>query len=84
MTRCKQRFLWQPLMRMVIEKICKMTVKGVKSKSESLLLISHGVLELWRKNLKGADVKLSVQNNDDAKLASDLFSVLNSCEICHR
>ena len=38
---------------MVIEKICKMTVKGVKSKSESFFSISHGVLELWRKNLGG-------------------------------
>ena len=47
--------LWQPLMRMVIDKTCKMTVKGVKSKSESFFSISHGVLELWRKNLKGAD-----------------------------
>ena len=29
------RLLWQHLIRMVIDKICKMTVKGVKSKSES-------------------------------------------------
>ena len=40
-------------MRMVIDKICKMTVKGVKSKSESFFSISHGILELWRKNLRG-------------------------------
>ena len=40
-------------MRMVIDKICKMTVKGVKSKSESFFSISHGVLELWKKNLRG-------------------------------
>ena len=39
---------------MVINKIYKMTVEGVKSKSESFFSISHGVLELWRKNLKGA------------------------------
>ena len=32
-----------------------MTVKGVKLKSESFFLISPGVLELWRKNLRGAD-----------------------------
>ena len=38
---------------MVIDKICKMTVKGVKSKSESFFSISHGVLELWRKTLRG-------------------------------
>ena len=47
-----KRLLWQLLMRMVIDKICKMTVKGVKSKSESFFLISHGVLKLWRKNLR--------------------------------
>ena len=39
-------------MRMVIDKICKMTVKGVKSKKESFFSISRGVMELWRKNLK--------------------------------
>ena len=39
---------------MVIDKICKMTVKSVKLKSESFFSISHGVLELWRKNLMGA------------------------------
>ena len=50
-----KRLLWQHLIRMVIDKICKMTVKGVKSKSESFFSISHGVLELWRKNLRGAD-----------------------------
>ena len=38
---------------MVIDKIFKMTVKCVKLKSESFFLISHGVLELWRKNLRG-------------------------------
>ena len=38
-------------MRMVIDKICKMTVNSVKSKSESFFSISRGVLELWRKNL---------------------------------
>ena len=32
-----------------------MTVKGLKLKSESFFSISHGVLELWRKNLRGAD-----------------------------
>ena len=48
-----RRLLWQHLTTMVIEKIRKMTVKGVKSKSESFFLISPGVLELWRKNLRG-------------------------------
>ena len=38
---------------MVIDKICKMSVKGVKLKSESFVLISPGVLELRRKNLRG-------------------------------
>ena len=38
---------------MVIDKICKMTVKGIKSKSKGFFSISHGVLELWTKNLRG-------------------------------
>ena len=38
---------------MVIDKIYKMTVKGIKSKSESFFSISHSVLELWKKNLRG-------------------------------
>ena len=40
---------------MVIDKIRKMTVKGVKLKSESFLLMFPGVLELWRKNFSWAD-----------------------------
>ena len=28
-------------------------------------------------------VKLFALNNDDAKSTLDLFSILNSCEICH-
>ena len=48
-----KRLLWQHLIRMVVDKICTMTVKGVKLKSESFISISHGVLELWRKNIKG-------------------------------
>ena len=38
---------------MVIDKIPKMSIKGVKLKSESFLSISPGVSELWRKNLRG-------------------------------
>ena len=38
---------------MVIDKIRKMSVKGVKLKSESFFSISAGILELWRKNLRG-------------------------------
>ena len=34
---------------MVIDKICKMTVKGVQLKSECFLSITYGVLELWGK-----------------------------------
>ena len=41
------------MITVVIDKICKMTVKGVKLKSESFFLISPGVLELRRKNLRG-------------------------------
>ena len=41
--------------RMVIDdKICKITVKGAKSMSESFFSISRGVLELWRKDFRGA------------------------------
>ena len=40
---------------MVIDKIRKMSVKGVKLKSESFFSVPPGVLELWRKNLRGAD-----------------------------
>ena len=39
-----KRLPWQHLVRMVIDKRCKMTVKGVKLTSESFLLISYGVL----------------------------------------
>ena len=46
---------------MVIDKIRKMSVKGVKLKSESYFSISPGVLELWRKNLRGADSAPPVQ-----------------------
>ena len=38
---------------MVIVKIRKMSIKGVKLKSESFFPISPGVLELWRKTLGG-------------------------------
>ena len=38
---------------MVIDKMHKMSVKGVKLKSESFFSISLGVLELWRKTLGG-------------------------------
>ena len=48
-----KRLLSQHLTTMVIDKIRKMTVKGVKLKSESFFLISLGVLELWRKKLRG-------------------------------
>ena len=50
-----KRLLWQNLTTMVIDKIRKMSVKGVKLKSESYFLLSPGVLELWRKTLGGAD-----------------------------
>ena len=38
---------------MVIDRIRKLSVKGVKLKSESFFSISPGVLELWRKTLGG-------------------------------
>ena len=58
MTDWKKRLLWQHLTTMVTDKIRKMTVKGVKLKSESFFLLSPGVLELWRKNLRGGGFRL--------------------------
>ena len=49
-----KRLLWRHLITMIIDKIPKMTVKGVKLKSESFFSIFHDILELWRKNLKGS------------------------------
>ena len=43
---------------MVIDKIRKISVKGVKLKSENYFSISPGVLELWRKNLIGGEFRL--------------------------
>ena len=40
------------LLQWSLTKIRKMTVKGVKLKSESFFLISPGVFELWRENLR--------------------------------
>ena len=48
--------LWQHLNTMVIDKIRKMSVKGVRLKSESYSSISPGVLELWRKTLGGGRI----------------------------
>ena len=48
-----KRLLWQHLTTMVIDKIRTMSINGVKLKSESFFSISPGVLELWRKNLRG-------------------------------
>ena len=50
---------------MVIAKIRKMSIKGVKLKSESFFSISPGVLELWRKNLRG---RISPPGPDRVKL----------------
>ena len=51
-----KRLLWQHLTTMVIDKIRKMSVKGVKLKSESYFLLSAGILELWRKNHWGGQI----------------------------
>ena len=53
MTHTENKSLpWQHLITMVIDKTCKMTVKGVKLKSESIFSISYGVLEYEGKTLK--------------------------------
>ena len=57
-----KRLLWQHLTIMVIDKTRKMTVKGVKLKSVSFFLISPGLLELWRKSLRGTDSAPSGMN----------------------
>ena len=65
---------------MVIDEIYKMTVKGVKLKSESFFSISHGVLELWRKNIReGADSAPlpgmdKVKNSSGTKIIGKNFS----------
>ena len=48
-----KRLPWQHLIKIVFDKICKITAKGVKLKSESFFSISCGVLELWRKTIRG-------------------------------
>ena len=47
-----RRLPWQHLITIVIDKICKMTFKGLKLTSESFFSISYGVMEV---NRKGAD-----------------------------
>ena len=56
---------------MVIDKICKMTVEGVNSKSESLFSISHGVWSYGGKLWGGADSALPDPDRVK-KLMSDL------------
>ena len=54
MLHTKNKWLpWQHLIKIVCGKIRQMTVKGVKLKSESFFSIFCGVLELWKKILKG-------------------------------
>ena len=48
-----KRLPWQHLIKIVFDKICKITAKGVKLKSESFFSISCGVLKLWRKTIRG-------------------------------
>ena len=43
-----KRLPWQHLITTVIDKICKITIKGVKLKSESFFGTSYGIFELWR------------------------------------
>ena len=50
-----KRLLWQHLIRMVIDKICKMTVKDVKSKSESFFLNISWHFGVMKENLREVD-----------------------------
>ena len=59
---------------MAIDKICKMTIKGVKLKSESFFLISYGLLELWLKNPKGGGGGFHPPSLDRVKV--NLFTFL--------
>ena len=53
-----------------------MTVKGVKSKSESFFSISPGGLELWRKNLWGGGRNLPPPHMDRVKLYTKYLILL--------
>ena len=63
-----------------------MTVKGVKLKPESFFSISPGVLELWRKNLRGAPGMDRVNDTNTSTLAmkrvhslyTEIFKSLNN------
>ena len=77
-----KRLLWQHLNTMVTDKIRKMSVKGVKLKSESYFSISPGVLELWRKTLRGGGgrippppVQIGLRLNNDGHISYDEMSV---------
>ena len=81
MTHWKQKVAWQHLTTMVIAKICKMSIKGVKLKSESFFSISPGVLELWRKNLRGGGFRPPpVQIGLKLEHRKKIFST--ECKVC--
>ena len=62
---------------MVIEKIRKMSIKGVKLKSESFFSISPGVLELWRKNLRGGADSATPGPDRVKVLIKELYNLFN-------
>ena len=75
-----KRLQWQHLTTMVINKIGKISIKGVNLKSESYFSISPGVLELWRKTLGGGEdsappVQIGLSN-------LHIYISLNSKSIC--
>ena len=55
MTHWKQKVAMRHLITMVIDKICKMTVKGVKLKSESFLFNISWRFGVMEENLRGAE-----------------------------
>ena len=68
-----KRLLWQHLTTKVIDKIRKMSIKGVKLKSESFFPISPGVLELWRKSLGGGGGFRPPTGSDRVKVQMKCF-----------
>ena len=67
---------------MVIDKIRKMSIKGVKLKSERFFSISPGVLELWRKNLREKPMEENPPVQIGLNLANAFKTLLQDLLLC--